>query len=234
MRYFSCTLVFCLFAAGAFGQPIPANPPPSIRTTGEATVIAKPDQAHIGIGVVTQAATAEGAATQNAAQTTAVIASVRQAGAAAAGIKTSGYSLEPNYVYPPQGGKPQIQGYTARNTIEVTTSDLAGVGKLIDAATQAGANNIQRLEFTLRDDQPARTEALRDAVAKAKVKAHAIASALGVKIVRVLSVEEGSTPALRPLALAASRVEGNSAPTPVEPGTLEIHANVTLHVEISE
>ncbi len=209
------------------------NSAPSIRTTGDAVVSAKPDQVHINIGLVTQAPTAEAAANQNAAQTTAIIAALRASGAGALQIQTSSYSLDPMYIYPKPGGKPEIQGYTARNTVEVTTGDLAGVGKLIDKATQAGANNIQQLQFSLKDEQAARTEALRVAVERAMAKAQAIASGLGLKVIRVLSVEEGTPAMIRPMAMEAMRMQG-APQTPVEPGSLDIRATVTLKVEVGK
>jgi len=235
----ACAFLLCLLAlCGLTGSALRAETDaagfvPSIRTLGEAVVTAKPDQAHIDIGVVTQGATAEAAASQNAAQTAAVIAALRAGGPGAPQIKTAGYSLEPVYVYPHPGGKSELQGYTARNTVAVTTGDLAGVGKLVDSATQAGANNIQQLQFTLRDEQAARTEALRLAVAKAMEKAQAMASALGLRVLRVLSVEEGTAPAIRPMMVEAMRAQAG-APTPIEAGSLEIRASVTLKVEIGK
>jgi hypothetical protein len=107
------------------------------------------------------------------------------------------------------------------------------VGKIIDMATQSSANRIQSLQFTLKDEQAVYIQALREAVAKARAKGEAIASALGLKIVRVLSVEEGG-PVSRPVyaegmqARAAAPVQ-----TPVEPGTIEVRARVTLTVEIA-
>src|SRR5579885_651771 len=204
--------------------------PPSVRTTGEATVSARPDQAVLEIGVVTQAATAQAAGTDNAGQLHAVLSRLHSLGSAAE-VKTLGYSLTPNYRYPKEGGQPAITGYTASNTLEVTTSDLSLVAKAIDLAVQSGANNIRRLEFKLKDEQPARTQALRQAAARAKSSAEAIASALGLKIVRVLSFEEGIQTPIRPVSRAMAAMAA-PAPTPVEPGTIDIQASVTLTVQV--
>src|SRR4051812_23176168 len=157
------------------------NARPSIRVTGEAIITAKPDQAQIDVGVLTQALTAQDAAAQNAQKVEAVISVLRKALGAGADIKTVGYSLNPNYHYPERGGPPTITGYTASNTVQVKTSDLAQVGKIIDAATQAGANNIQALRFMLKDEQAARAQALKDAAQKARAKADTLASALGLR-----------------------------------------------------
>ena len=209
---------------------------PTIRVGGEATINAKPDQAELALGVVTQATTGQAAAAQNAQKLDAVLAQLRKVLGSGAEIKTLGYSLTPNYRYPKEGGQPSISGYTASNVVEVKTGDLAQVGKLIDAATQSGANTVQSLRFTLKDEQAAMAQALRAAAVKARAKADTLAAALGVKIVRVLHVDEGGQP-VRPVFAEAMtmRASAESAPpTPVEPGTIEVQATVALTVEIAQ
>jgi uncharacterized protein len=209
--------------------------PPTIRVSGEATITAKPDQAEISIGVMTQATTGQAASSQNAQKQDAVIAELRKILGAGAEIKTIGYSLSPNYRYPKEGGQPSISGYTASNVVQVKTGDLAQVGKAIDAATQSGANTVNSLRFTLKDDDAVRLQALREAAVNARSKADAIAAALKVKIVRVLRVDEGGQ-AVRPIYAQAEMARtsmAGAAPTPVEPGTLDIQASVSLVVEIA-
>jgi uncharacterized protein YggE len=231
------TLVLPLAAVALASWAAAQTPPerrPSITTTGEATVAAQPDHAVIDIGVITQAATAQAAAAQNAQKLDAAMGELKAAAGPGAQIKTVSYSLDPNYRYPKEGGQPSIAGYTARNVVEVTTGNLAGVGKIIDAATQSGANTIQSLQFILKNDQAARTQALREAAAKARASAEAVASALGVKILGILSAEEGAAPRPRPMAMPMARMAAEAvAPTPVTPGPIDIHATVTLTVEIS-
>jgi uncharacterized protein YggE len=207
---------------------------PMVRVTGEATVTARPDQATIHIGVVTQASTAQTAAAQNAQKLDAVLQQLRKALGPQAEIKTISYSLSPNYVYPREGGQPRLSGFTASNTVEVETGDLTQVGKVIDIATQSGANNIQALRFGLKNEEAVKAQALREATAKAKAKAEAIASALGVKIVRFLMAEESGVTAIPIQArdLYAAR-EAASVPTPIEPGNIDVRANITLTFEVS-
>jgi uncharacterized protein len=215
-------------------DPIDKTPRPTIRVSGEATVTAKPDQAEINIGVVTQASTGQAAATQNAQKQDAVLSELRKVLGVTADIKTISYSLSPNYRYPKEGGQPTIAGYTASNIVQVKTNDLAQVGKVIDIATQSGANTIQSLRFTLKDEQGVRSQALREAAIKARAKADALASALGLKIVRVLHVAEGGVSMPIPINSRAFSAEANVAQTPVEPGTIDVHATVTLTVEIAQ
>ena len=150
----------------------------------------EPDQAQIDIGVVTQARNAPEAAKENAEKLARVMSEVKKLLGKGDEIKTASYSLNPNYRYP-QGGKPEIVGYTATNVLHIKTGALDNVGKLIDAAMQSSANTIQRLLFTLKDEHSAQLQALRLASIKAKAKAEEMADALGLKIVKVLSVTEG-------------------------------------------
>lgn len=224
---------------GALAFPVRAQQPPvsSIRVTGDARVTAKPDRVQIDVGVRTQAPTSQEAATQNARQVDAVLAAVRKATAGAAVLKTISYSLNPDYHYHPGGGEPTLEGYTAANVVQVTLDDLAKIGSVIDSATLAGANHIQGIQFTLRDQDAVRAEALREAATRARAEADVLAAALGLKVVRVLSVEENS-PRVVPLRVyaATARAAVNAAgavPTPVEAGTLDVTADVTLSVEVS-
>lgn len=207
---------------------------PSITVSGDATVSAEPDQAEIDIGVVTQARTAPDATKQNAERVARVLAEIKKQLGKGDEVKTSGYSLAPNYRYP-QGGKPEIVGYTASNTLRIKTTNLSLVGRLIDSAMQAGANNVNRLVFTLQDELAAQLGALKMASAKARAKAEAVAAALGLKIVRIISVNEGER-MVQPIyrQAMAARAEAASAPTPVEPGTVEVHSTVSMTVEVSD
>jgi len=212
-------------------QALPAAPPPSVQATGEAVVETKPDLAKLDIGVVTQASTAQAAATQNATQTKATLDKLRAALGTAGEIHTSGYSLTPNYQYPRDGGAPSITGYTASNTVEVNSSDIAGIGKIVDAATQGGANRIQGLQFTLKDEAPARAQALRQAAQQARANAEAMAEGMGRKAGAVLRLEQGSPAVIRPIMRQAAAMAA-AAPTPVEPGNVEVRATVTVTMQL--
>jgi uncharacterized protein YggE len=230
-------LVFLFSSAAAYAQPAPERPrPPSITVNGEATISAEPDQAQIDIGVITQARTAPEASKDNAERLARVLAEVKKLLGKGDEVKTSGYALNPQYRYP-QGGKPEIVGYTANNTVRIKTAALDQVGRLIDAAMQAGANTVNRLVFTLKDEEGARLDALRQASAKAKAKAEAIAASLGLKVVRISSVNEGERsfqPIYRQAMAARGEALAAAAPTPVEPGTVDVRSTVSLTAEVSE
>lgn len=223
-------IIFILCVAQIAAQDRTEKMPPSVQATGEAVVTVKPDRAQIDIGVVTQADTSQAAVAQNAQKLEATLARLRQILSPTADVKTISYTVTPNYRYPKEGGEPTITGYTATNVVRVTLDDLTQIGKVIDATTASGANRIQNLQFTLKDEQAAQLQALREAAVKARRKAEALAFALGLKITRVLSVVESSPVSIPARDVAYARAE--AASTPIEPGTIEVRANVSLTVEV--
>lgn len=232
---FATTAAFLLWAMSAHAQvPDKRMGPPSVTASGEAVITIEPDQAEIDIGVVTQARNAPDATRENADKLARVMAEIKKMLGKGDEVKTASYSLNPNYRYP-QGGKPELVGYTATNILRIRTGTLANVGKLIDGAMQSGANTIHRLVFNLKDEQAAQLQALRLASSKAKVKAEAMADALGLRMVNVLSLVEGER-GVRPILMGqarAAQMEGlAAAPTPVEAGTIEVRSSVTLTAEL--
>ncbi|HEY7164701.1 MAG TPA: SIMPL domain-containing protein [Candidatus Binatia bacterium] len=235
MKIFITSVILCLLAVRANAQSSDKPPPPpAVTATAEAVITVEPDQAEIDIGVVTQARTAPDAARENAEKLSRVTGQLKKLIGSGDELKTASYSLTPNYRYP-QGGKPEIAGYTASNTVRIKTGNLENVGKLIDAGMQSGANNINRLVFTLRDEQNAQLQALRIASQKAKAKTDEMAAAVGLKTIRVLSIVEGER-GFRPIPVpqlrAAQMEAAPAAPTPVEAGTIEVRSTVTLTAEI--
>lgn len=205
-----------------------------VVVTGDALVQSQPDTAIINVAVVTQNLSASEAQAENAAKSDAVVRAVKAAAGAGTEVKTSGYSLQPQYDYR-DGAAPRITGYLARNSVLVTMGDLPKVGAVIDAATRAGANNIDSLAFTLRRDEQARGQALMGATREAVAKARLIAEALGGRLVRVVEVQEVG--AARPPVPVYDRAElsmarSSAVQTPIEIGSLDIRAQALLVAEI--
>lgn len=220
-------------AAG--GEEVESKEPRVIRVVGSATATASPDHAQIDLGVLTQADAATRAAGENAKYVDRVLGAVRKVLGAKADVKTISYSVTPTYGDAKPSRPPTVSGYSAQNIVRVETDELSQVSKVIDAATEAGANDVRGLQFTLKNEGEVRGRALRDAVAKARTEADTIASALGVKILRVRTAETaGEPPIVRPMMMSAAMARSEaSPPTPVEPGTIEVHAIVTVTFEIA-
>ncbi|HSE18825.1 MAG TPA: SIMPL domain-containing protein [Pyrinomonadaceae bacterium] len=204
-----------------------------VLVAGDSIVQAQPDTAIITIAVVTQNRNAISAQQDNAAKTDAVVRALKAAAGTGAEVKTSGYSLQPQRVYK-ENQPPTITGYEARNSVTVTLSDLTKVGSVIDAAAQAGANDVSGIAFTLRQDRPARDRALSEATREAVSKAQVIATALGGRVVRIVEVQEEGFQTRPPVPMYQTEtfMAKQSVATPIEVGSLDISSRVQLIAEV--
>jgi len=213
-------------------EPEPDEPrTPTIRVIGEATVTTRPDRAEIDLAVVTSAPDARDAAAQNARKLDDVLASVRQVLNRTSRIETIGYMVRPDYSEPEPGTAPAIRGYTARNVVRVTLDDLSRIGAVIDTATKSGANEVERIGFTLAREDVPRARALREAALQARAKAESLAESLELDVVRIASVQE-TTPVARPVHEMALARDGGPT-TPIVPGAIETTAIVELSIEVA-
>jgi uncharacterized protein len=203
---------------------------PSVQANGSATLTAKPDQAQLDVGVVTNGATAQDASQQNASLSDTVQAALSKVLGSAGTLQTVSYYVSPRYSTSPN--QPSvIIGYTASNTTRVTTTDLSQIGLLIDAANQAGANSVGGLSFGLRNPEPLVEQALTQATKQATAHAAAIAAGLGSKLGAVLSAQEGSS--YTPIVVGAAGA-GPAVTTPVQTGTVTVYATVTIQVGLAQ
>ena len=226
---------FLLLAAfSALRSPAAAqtSDSPQIRVTGRATVSVPPEEASVDVGVVTEAPEAKDAARLNAQKLDFVLKAIQNALGSGANFETVSYSLNPVYRYPEPRTEPVLRGYSASNVVRVKELALDKVGEVIDLATSSGANSVSNIAFGLRDEAAAKARALREAAIDAKAKADALADALGVQVLGILSVSEGEPDIIRPLPTYRAEMAMAQAPppTPVEAGAIEVRASVTLSV----
>jgi uncharacterized protein YggE len=205
-----------------------------VMVAGDSIVQAQPDTAIVTISVVTQNKNALNAQQDNATKTDAVVRALKAAAGTGAEVKTSGYSLQPQRVYR-ENQPPTITGYEARNSVTVTLNDLTKLGSVIDASSQAGANDIAGIAFTLRQDRQARDRALSEATQEAVSKARVIAQALGGRVVRIVEVQEEGFQQRPPVPLYQAEVmmaKRGDVATPIEVGSLDISSRVQVIAEV--
>jgi uncharacterized protein len=198
-----------------------------IRAFGEAAIAMKPDLAKVAIAVTTQATTAQEASAQNATKSTAVFAALEQALGRNGEIRTISFTVTPVYTYPREGS-PVLTGFIATNMVEATVADLNITGRVIDTAISSGATRVESLRLMLKDEEPARAQALRMAGQKARARAEAMAAGLNVRVGTLISAEEGFTQRITGDARAGAPT---AVTTPIETGTLEIRAQITVEYE---
>ncbi len=217
----------------AFAADPDSAPGRTIVVDGNGEAHAAPDWATINLAIETQGHTAAAAAQNNAALAQKVVDAIKGKLGDRGTITTGGYSLSPEYDQRPNRERPTIVGYTAQNSITVETGTLDLVGPLIDSSVAAGANRVNYLNFTLKNDTKARGEAIANATKDARAQADALASALGVRLGQV--VKATTVAQVTPIRISAAPMMAMAKmnePTPIEAGQISIPATVSLTYEI--
>lgn len=204
------------------------NTPPqrTIIVTGEGEVLGKPDQARIAAAVVNQAPTADAAAQENATAMNRALSAVAALGIPPNKIQTSNYSILPQYSNATIANNRNITGYQVTNELTITVDDLSKLGSISDTLVRNGANQLGRVDFTIADPKPLTERARTAAVNDAKAKAQTLATAAGVRLGPLLSIQEGPG-VFRPTPFAAPRAL-EAASTPIAIGEQPIIVAVTL------
>jgi len=202
--------------------------PHIISVDGTGRVKIHPDVADLSVGVLVQRDRAGDASADAASEMSKVIEALKAQGIAEDDIQTTTLSLDPVYDY--NRDPAALTGYSATNIVSVTIRDLTKVGTTIDAAVEAGANNVGGLTFRLDDTSKAETQARNAAMAQAKAKADELAAAAGVRVTGVISITESSSSVPMPIyyGQAAAGAMRDAASTPVQAGNVEIDVTVSV------
>lgn len=219
--------------AGASIAPVAAQEPSAkpehtLSVSGTGSVSVKPDLADVTVGVTVQRDTAGAAAADVANVMDAVITAVKALGIAEEDIQTTSLSLSPVYDY--DRTPYRLVAYTATNLVTVTVRDITQAGPVIDAATGAGATDVNNITFRVADQAAAETQAREQAVRAARAKADTIAAAAGTEITGIISISETSSPTPYPMFYgreAAADLAG-AAPMPVMAGTIDVEVSVAI------
>jgi len=226
-----------LTAAPAAAQQISLDPP-SISTQGQASFKLAADVAWVSVTAEARASKPGEAQRKAAEAMTSVQAAIKSLGIPATAFKTAQYSLQPEMEY--VNGTSRLKGYLARNTLEVRVDDIDKLGAVIDAAGASGAASVSGMRFDVKNRESIEREALTAAAKDGLDRARAIASGLGRTIGTVIRVQDQRLYTAQSRAFdsfSAGRGGGAAMaapppPTPVDPGEIEIRAQMTVTVTI--
>jgi len=233
-------LAATLAPAAAIAQPAGQPPMPPhmapmgtrLQISAQGEVRRTPDVAQVTAGVVTQAATAGQAMSENAQRMSAVIAALKKAGVESRDIQTSSLNLNPQYRYQ-ENQPPQLIGYQATNTVQVTFRKIGDTGRVIDALVSQGANQINGPTLSIADSDAALDEARMQAMATARARAELYARAAGMHVRRIVSISEsGTATPPRPYPMVRMMAAEAKAPTPVEAGETALSVNIDVTFEL--
>jgi hypothetical protein len=198
----------------------------TISVTGSGSVEVVPDEGVATFGVSATAQTAAAARAASDRRERRVIATLKAHGIADADIQTSDVSLSPRFS--PNGRR--IVGYTASNSVTATIRDLGEASTIIPAAVAAGANEVSGLSLSSsEEEEELYAQALGEAVEDARGRAEALAAASEGELGEVVSVTESGD--MGPIPFEAATKAADQA-TPIEPGTVDVTADVTVVFEL--
>lgn len=236
--FFFMVLFLFLVAVRVFNISYPVsitstNKSTELSVVGEGKVDVVPDTAFVDVGVnVNNVKTVDEAQSQINSINEKILASMKSLGIEQKNIKTSNYSVYPNYDYSKEATG-EITGYNGNVTITIKTSEVAKVSKVIEGATKAGANQIQGTRFEVGDPAKYRSDARNKAIANAKKEAEILAKSLGISLGKVVNIVEstGTTDGGQPVMYSERGMGGGGGGPSVEPGSETITSVVTLYFE---
>jgi uncharacterized protein YggE len=160
-----------------------------------------------------------------------VMAAIRAAGVAARDVQTAGISVQPQYRYA-ENQPPAITGYQASNTVNLKVRDIGKLGKVLDALVASGANQVNGPAFEVDKPDAAYDEARIAALHKAEARAKTYADAMGLRVRRVVSINEGgSMPPPMPM-MRAQAMDVASKETSVSPGETVLPVRLDVVFEL--
>ncbi|HSW47580.1 MAG TPA: SIMPL domain-containing protein [Candidatus Saccharimonadales bacterium] len=239
--FFTVLFIFIgLFVFPKFFGPIPfsvnsinTNKQNLFTVSGTSEVTAVPDTAMISLGVNKDSSSVQSAKDEVNKIINQVTSDLKSLGVDEKDIKTTNYSVNPNYDY--ISGTQKTNGYSVNATIEVKIKTVEKANNAIDIATKDGATNVGGVQFVVDDAKQKQLEdqARKEAIGKAKEKAASIANAAGIHLGRIVDVQEnGDYP--RPVQYSAGMqmdTVAKSAPTQLNPGENKISSTVSLSYE---
>lgn len=202
-----------------------------VTVAGHGEVQAPSDTGFFDVGVQVTAATVEEARDRAAQSADAVIKSLKSNGIADKDVKTTNFSIQPQYDYSKQNSQPTITGYTVTNTVEAKVRKLDSFSKVIDGAVAAGGNNarVQNIRFGIEDTGKLLEQAREAAMKDAKKKAEQLATLGGVSLGNPVTISETQVNnAPQPMLAGASAAKDSAVATPIEPGTGAVTVDITV------
>jgi uncharacterized protein YggE len=182
--------------------------------------------------------TAQVAVDENSSAMNAVMAALKSEGVEAADLQTTNFSIYPQYRHSePKDGvvePPEVVGYEVTNTLTVRIRDIAKVGAILDQSVKLGINQGGQIVFTNDNPEEALTEARKQAVERALAKARTLTEAAGVKLGRVLQIDERTNAPMPPqpmFRMAMAKEASDAVPVAAGENTYSVSVDVTYTLD---
>ncbi len=217
----------------ALAQTIPVQnqPTPGVSVVGQGIVLAQPDVARITLGVDIVDPSLANAQSLAAQKMDAVVQKLKADGIADNDIHTVSYNVTPQYDQSSNQNQPVLRGYEVQNMVEVRTTNVGGLGSLVDDAVAAGATRIFGINFEASDMESLKSQARDQAMANAASKAQQMAKNANVTLGRPITIEESDAGGVNPVQQQPAAPRASAAPavtTPIQPGQLQVSTTVRI------
>jgi uncharacterized protein len=210
-------------------QTIPVQPQANtgISVVGQGIVLADPNVARITLGSEVFNQSLAQAEAEAARQMDAVISKLKASGIADSDIRTTAFNINPQYDQGNQNNQPTLRGYQVQNLVEVRTTNVAGLGALLDDAVSSGATRVFGISFESDNMEALKNQARDQAMTNARAKADQLARDAGVALGRPITIEESDTGGVTPVRqFDAAPAAAQAVSTPIQPGQLRVSTNV--------
>lgn len=200
-----------------------------VQATGTSKVV--PDAVNLAITLSRTQSSSQQALAQAASSVSKVLATLKSDGITDNYIKTTSLNSSPVYSY--TNNTQKITGYQASQNLDITIRAAATAGKVVDDITKAAGNSLQinAVSSFVYDPTAAQATAEKSAADSAKAKAQAYATALGVKLGKVISLTESPVTSSPVPVMAMSKTATNSSQ--ISLGTQDVTITVDTRWEIS-
>ena len=218
-------LALVLFSNTSYAQQLPNYSPPqynnadnnTIYVTGTAGTAVKPDKVIVSLGIITANKTSDAALASNSIVMNKVIDALKAVGLKDNETRTLSFRISPIHkdMQSSDTSTTAIAGFTVSNSIQIETTNINNISKLIDTAISTGANTVDSIDFILSDKklQETETNLINQAIENAKMKADTAASAAGVKVIGLKSLKINDIGAIQALQGSIPRATASPLPT---------------------
>ncbi|KFI09809.1 oxidative stress defense protein [Vibrio coralliilyticus] len=199
---------------------------PHLATTGYGEVVAKPDMAKFTVRVVETTMTAEQAKQTVDKVVTDFLTELKEQGMSADNITSSNLYISPQYHYP-KNGKPELVGYRASRTVNVTVDELANLNQYLDIALNSGINQVENIQLKVKDQAKYQEQARQAAIKDANSKAESLASGFGKDINGVWRIDY-NMPSSQPVLMRSMAMDAKTESNTYQDSTIVIRDRVDV------
>jgi len=244
MKKIPILLILLLYAVAAQAEPVSKpNDKQIFSVTANAEIFVKPDRMHVTFGVSDRSKDLLSAKDRMNEILKKAISFCRANGIQEKSIRTSQICIRPEYRYDDEKTKNLLRYYELTQTFTVTLENPDTYEPLLYGLLNMGINKVENVSFTTSELRKYKDEARLAAVKAAQEKAKLLTDAVGIKLGKVINIQEGQPVGYQPynrlsqntVLEANANAYGYGRESPEGSfalGTIPVRAEVTVMYEL--